>query len=170
MTKILFLFLSLLTLTAQAAEDPDQIFLVTLNKCVTNELNMKEPQDLRLLAAPEMSLVCSRKAQISCRILRKEDGQFQAISEKIFKVYADVGDMGEIRTEDDQHTSLVLNQKLKKAVYSALEITSQSLVRHTVCSGTLKDTREIKKVINPPKKDYEKKSTPVELTPSRIGD
>lgn len=170
MKKTLFLILGLIAILstfAQAAED-DEIFLVTLNKCVVNELNMKESQDLRLLAAPEMSIVCSRKSQISCRVLKKEDGKFQLVSEMLFKVFADVGDMGEIRT-DNHHESLVLNQRLNKAVYTSLEITTQSMVRQMVCSGTLKDTRAIKKTINP-SKNYDKKNTPVELTPSRIGD
>lgn len=169
MKKIILLILGLITVSAQAQEDSTEIFLVTLNKCVVNELNMKESQDLRLLAAPEMSMVCSRKAQISCRVLKKEDGKFQLVSETIFKVFADVGDMGEIRT-DNQHESLVLNQRLNKAVYSALEITSQSMVRQTVCSGTLKDTRAIKKTVIPPRKTPGKIVPEVELTPSRIGD
>lgn len=152
-------------------EELDEIFLVTLNKCVGNEFNMKEHEDLKLLVAPEMSLVCSRKAKkISCKILRKDDGKFQAISEKTFKIFADVGDVGEIRSEDD-HTSLVLNQRLNKALYSQLEYSSTSVIKQLVCSGTLKDTRAIKKVITPPPVDYNKKiKPPVELTPSRIGD
>jgi hypothetical protein len=169
MKKILLILITLFTSVSFAAEEADEIFLVTLNKCVINELNMKENQDLRLLAAPEMSMVCSRKGQISCKILKKEDGKFQLVGEMFFKVFADVGDMGEIRS-DNQHESLVLNQRLNKAVYTSLEIASQSVVKQLVCSGTLKDTREIKKTIIPPKRSSDKKNEPLELTPSRIGD
>lgn len=169
MKKAFILILGLMIYTvAQAAEDSDEIFLVTLNKCVLNELNMKESQDLKLLAGPEMSMVCSRKSQISCKVLKKEGGKFQLVSEMNFKLFGDIGDIGEIRTENE-HSSLILNKKLNKAVYTSLEITSQSVVVQTVCSGTLKDTRAIKKSFNSPK-NYEKKTEPVELTPSRIGD
>lgn len=158
MRKIIGIFILLSSSLVQAQDN--QVFLALLTKCVVNELDMNQSGEFKILAAPEMNIICSREGKINCKIMKKESAGFKQIAEQQFEVYADIGDVGEIRSKPDAHQSLVLNQRLKKAMYFSKEITRQNLIRETICSGELKDSQEIKKLISPPASEKTYKPAP----------
>jgi hypothetical protein len=173
MKNIIILIIT--TLISQASwAVSDNVFLVTLNKCVNNQMDLKKSEDFKILAADDMSIVCARDGKLVCKIMEKVNGSMRLTSERSYEVYSDIGDYTEIRNSDDHHQSLIINTREKTAMYLAKEISSKGVINHKVCSGKFKDAGDIKKISQPntPKKTTNSK-TPIniiESDPGKIGE
>lgn len=161
----------ILTISNSALAVEDDAFFITLSKCARTEFDMSKASEFKILSAPEMSIVCSRESKIVCKIMEKTDKGSQLTSERKYEVYANLADIAEIRNTDDHNQSIIVNQKLKKAMYFSKEIKSLTIVTQTFCSGVYNDSKDIKKLINPTKSapnQYKKPSIP--LDPGMIGE
>ncbi len=149
----------------------EETFLVQLNKCVLIELDMLKSSDLKILTNASLSLVCSKGLlnKTNCKIMEKNGDTSELIGQRDFVLSMSLGDTTEFRGDQDPTNLLILNQKQKKSFFYSREMKSQTLIQNTNCSGTYKDSNDLKKIFAP-KKEEKKISKPQEITPAMIGE
>ena len=149
----------------------DDTFLLQLNKCVINQLDMGKSEELKVLIAPSMSVVCSRgnQTKILCKVMEKDGSSSTLVAERDYVISLTLGDTSELKGSEDSANLIVINRKQKKALYQARVMQSQTLAQTTICSGTYKDQSDLKKIMKP-STDNKPKGKPQEITPAMIGE
>lgn len=167
--KCLILITLLVSVSAQAVED--ETFLVILNKCVINQIDMLKSEDLKVLTHPPLNLVCSRGdlGKIKCKIMEKEGSSSTLVDEREFRLNLALGDISELKGEREHYNLIFINRKQKKAFYQSTKMESQTLAKQVVCSGVYKDAQDIKKMMKP-EIPSRPKPKPQEITPAMIGE
>lgn len=167
--KWLILITLVFSFSAQAVED--ETFLVILNKCVINQIDMLKAEDLKVLTHPPLNLVCSRGdlGKIKCKVMEKEGSVSTLVDEKEYRLHLALGDISELKGEGEHYNLVFINRKQKKAFYQSTKMESQTLAKQVVCSGVYKDAQDIKKMIQPATPPRPKPK-PQEITPAMIGE
>lgn len=148
----------------------ESTFLIQLNKCVLNQYEMNKEGDLKVLTHPPLNLVCSgTDSKTVCKVMEKSGNSSLLLKETEFSVNLNIGDTIEYKSLKGDYNFLYLNKRQKKAVYTSILMETQVFNKTVYCSGTYKDSQEIKKILKPevPSKG---KQAPIEIMPSRIGD
>lgn len=157
MKKILLIIL-LISLSTQAEENKNFFYLM-LNKCVSNEIDFSKSKDFKVLAADNITIICSKNEnsdRISCKIMNTESGK--VLVEKDFVIEMSLPELSKLRAKDYEDQVIVINKSKKGAMYFHKELQATDKIKQLVCSGTYNNQEDLKNLIKEPKEVKENKN------------